>query len=267
MRQIAFLCAFSVAAIAVNAAAQQAVPDISGYWSRGQPVHSAFRPPENGGPGPVINMNPPPPEAGGGFAMIWEGDHTNPILQPWAASIVQENTVTALADNPPLSAQQSCRPHGVPYILQLNDTVQFLQSPEITTILFSREMRARLIYMNVGHPADWEPTYYGHSVGHWEGDTLVVDTVGLTDDTWTDRFGTPHTDKLHVIERYRKVSDDEIRVDFTVMDPGAFTTPWSAWVTYHPEDNLYLEQVCAENNRDPVTDTEYPIPRDETPDF
>jgi len=100
-----------------------------------------------------------------------------------------------------------------------------------------------------------------------EGDTLVVDTIGLSDDTWTDRHGSPHTEKLRVVERYGKVSDDEIRVDFMVEDPGAFTTPWRAYLSYRPEEDGYFEQVCAENNRDPMTKMDHPIPRDDTPDF
>jgi hypothetical protein len=94
------------------------------------------------------------------------------------------------------------------------------------------------------------PPYYGESVGHYEGDTLVVDTIGLNDKTWTDRFATPHTEKLHVVERYRLIDGAKtLEVFFTVEDPGAFTTIWSA-ITRYPRVNVERieEEACAENN-------------------
>ena len=267
MRRILFLCACLAPLSSSHAAEETPVPNISGYWSIGPAAQSAFRAPTDGRAGPVMNTNPPPPEAGGGAAVYWEGDHTNPMLQPWTAEVVARNAELNRADDPPLSAQQSCRPHGVPYVLQLNDTVQFLQTPDKTVFLYSREMRPRIIHMNAGHPDELEPTYYGHSVGHWEGNTLVIDTIGMNDITWTDRFGTPHTDRIHVVERFTLTGPDEIAVEFTVEDPGAFTMPWTGLKGYRREDNPYLEQVCAENNRSATGGGEYPIPRDDTPDF
>jgi hypothetical protein len=259
MRRLAAAAAACALVCAVPAAAAD-VPDISGIWSRGPAAQSMFQPPASG-PGPVRNLTPPPPGVGGGTATRWQGDHTNPVLQPWVAEAVKRNTELDRADTPWLSAQQRCAPHGVPYVLQLNDLVQFLQTPTETVILYAREMRARLIHMNAQHPREVKPSYYGHSIGHWDGDTLVVDTIGLNDKTATDRFGTPHTDRLHVIERYRVQPDGRtLRVDFTVEDPGAFTAPWNAWVTYRREAGPLLEQVCAENNRDPLTNTDHPIP-------
>ena len=264
----AALATLAACCCAASAAAQPAaVPDFSGLWTRGPAAQSAFKPPLEG-PGPIINTTPPPPDAGGGTGTSWRGDYTNPILQPWAADIVRQHVEADIAEMPFLSAQQICSPHSVPYVLQLNDAVQFLQTPEIFAILYAREMRARLAYMNAEHPADLTPSYYGHSVAHWQGDTLVVDTIGLNDKTWTDRFGTPHTDRLHAVERYRLTDGGTIlRAEFTVEDPGAFTVPWSAYVTYRREEDGYFEQVCAENNRDPFSGEDYPIPKDDTPDF
>jgi hypothetical protein len=134
--------------------------------------------------------------------------------------------------------------------------------------LYAREMRARIIHLNATHPSDLKPTYYGHSIGRWEGDTLVVDTVGLNDKTWTDRMGTPHTDRIHVVERYRLTDEGKtLRVDFTVEDPGAFAMPWSAWVPYTREEEGYFEQVCAETSRDPLSGRDLPISRATTADF
>jgi hypothetical protein len=225
-----------------------------------------LRPPETG-PGPVLNLTPPAPDAGGGSGTTYIGDHTNPILRPWAAEVVLRRADAQRAGRPEMSAQQVCRPHGVPYILQLNDTVQFLHAPDLFVILYAREMLPRIIHMNTGHPDNLERSTYGHSIAHWEGDTLVVDTIGMTDDTWTDRLGTPHSDKIRVVERYRKTAEGEIRVDFTVEDSGAFTTPWSAYVSYSPDGDDYYEQVCAENNINTLTGLEHDIPTDSTPDF
>jgi hypothetical protein len=258
-------CAFFAFLSAASAAEEAQDPDISGYWNIGAPAQAAFLSPTDGRAGPVIHTNPPPVTGGGG-AVYWEGDHTNPMLQPWTAEIVARNAELNRQDDPPFSAQQGCRPHGVPYVLQLNDTVQFLQTPETIVFLHSREMRWRIVHMNVGHPDDLTPDYYGHSVGHWEGNTLVIDTIGLNDKTWTDRFGTPHTDKIHVVQHFTVRSADEIHVEFTVVDPGAFTMPWTGIKGYR-RGGTYLEQVCAENNRNPITNAEYPIPHDDTPDF
>lgn len=226
------------------------VADFSGIWARGAAAQSAFQP-RGQGPGPVMNRFKIAPDAGGGRGEVhWWGDESNPVLKPWAASIVKDHAEGDRAGKPYLTAQQTCSPHGVPFVLQLNDLVQFLPGAKVFAILYSREMRARLIYMNAAHPRNLSPTSYGNSVGHWEGDTLVVDTIGLTDGTWTDRFGTPHTKTLHVVERYHLDDGGKaLRVDFTVEDPGAFNAPWSATVAYHREAGPYEEIVCSENNR------------------
>jgi hypothetical protein len=111
--------------------------------------------------------------------------------------------------------------------------------------------QVRTVRMNQPHAAKQEPSYYGDSVGHYEGDTLVVDTIGMNDKTWTDRFATPHTNALHVVERYRVTNNGKTLEDFfTVEDPGAFTTPWSAVLNYSRTRVGGLEEVvCAENNR------------------
>lgn len=262
----AYLFSIALLLVSSGAAAQAAPGDLSGLWTRGPAAQAWYRPPEEG-PGPVANLTPPAPDAGGGSGTTYVGDHTNPILQPWAADVVLRKANAARAGHPEVGGQQVCQPHGVPFIIGLNDAVQFLHTPDAFVLLYAREMRARVIHMNAGHADNGRHSPYGDSIGHWEGDTLVVDTIGLSDNTWTDRLGTPHTGQLHVVERYRKVSDTELRVDFMVEDPGAFTTPWRAWGGYRPEDDDYYEQVCAENNRDPLTGTDYPIPRDDTPDF
>jgi hypothetical protein len=240
--------------------------DFSGTWTRGPATHADFKPPASG-PGPILNLRPVPPDRPPGLGNYHVGDYANPILQPWAAEIVKRVGDADLAGAPVLFPQNLCQPYGVPFILRLGDTVQFLQTPDVIVILYAEEMRARLVYMNEAHPANLKPSYYGHSVGHWEGDVLVIDTIGLNDKTWTDRFATPHTEQLHVVERYRPEGDATIRVDFTVEDPGAFTMPWSAYVTYSRSAAPYVEQVCPENAIDLFTGRELPIPSDDSPDF
>jgi hypothetical protein len=156
---------------------------------------------------------------------------------------------------------------GIPHILQLNGPLKVLHTEDMVVLLYMRAMTPRYIYLNEKHPEDPEPRHYGHSVGHFEGDTLVVDTIGLTDATPTDMFGTPHTEQIHIVERYRALDDNEtLRVEFTVEDPGAFTSPWSSFAEYYAPREPYSETVCMENNRLPDGSL-VPGPRDNTPDF
>ena len=120
--------------------------------------------------------------------------------------------------------------------------------------------------MNVPHSANPKPSWYGESVGHWEGDTLVVDTVGLNAKTFVDNYRTPHTEKLHVVERYRLVQDGKVlEVNLRVEDPDTFNQPWSAIQRYRQVRQGPLEEEpCAENN---VALFDYGIPVAAKPDF
>jgi hypothetical protein len=260
------LLAIGLSVVCTGAAEAPQRSDFSGTWTRGPATHADFKAPPSG-PGPVMNLIPIPADRPPAQGNLHVGDYNNPILQPWAATVVKRIGDADLAGAPVLFPQNLCQPYGVPFILRIGDQVQFLETPEVMVILYAEEMRARLVYMNAGHPAGLKPSYYGHSIGHWEGDTLVIDTIGLNDKSWTDRFATPHTEQLHVVERYRREGDSVIRVDFTVEDPGAFTMPWSAWVTYSRTDARWVEQVCAENAIDLFTGKELPIPSDAAPDF
>ena len=259
-------CILNMVCLGTAASQTNLGADFSGYWTRGPAVHADFRP-LAAGPGPVMNLTPPAPDQAAGQGSRHQGDYTNPILQPWTAEIVKQRGDADIAGRPVLHPGNVCAPYGLPFILRLGDTVQFLHTRNDFVILYAEEMRARIVYMNTGHPPDLTPSYYGHSVGHWERDVLVIDTVGLNDRTWTDRNGTPHTERMRVVERYHKVDEATVRVDFMVEDPGAFTTPWAAWVSYSPAGDHYYEQVCAENAIDVLTGRELPIPRDDTPDF
>ena len=244
-------------------------PDISGIWTRGATVTTPFRPPPSG-PGPVLSVVATGTKTNDDGAVYRQGDYRAPILQPWAAEVVRAHAESEHAGKPVRSAKETCWPMGVPYILELNLRAQIIDAGKEIVFLYEQLMQPRIARLNVAHPADLKPSWYGDSVGHWEGDTLAVDTVGLDKRSWVDGFGTPHTDKLHVVERYHLRSPDTLEVSFTVDDPGAFTTPWSAIATYRKDRSTsesYSEVVCAENNRDESTGELYPIPTAQTPDF
>jgi hypothetical protein len=222
-----------------------AIPDFSGLWDRGN--ESWFHPvPGASGGKPLVRVSPTPEQEA--------GDYNNPILQPWTRQIVKANAEKELNEEYVPTAHGSCHPSGVPEVLNLREPVEFLQQKDRITIIYQRDHQSREIYLNRGHSVHPKPSWYGESVGHYEGDTLVVDSIGLAVKPLSvvDGFGTPHTDKLHVTERYRVVRDTKgkgLEVMFRVEDPGAFTMPWRGTVVYHPARGAWEEIVCAENNR------------------
>jgi hypothetical protein len=124
-----------------------------------------------------------------------------------------------------------------------------VQTADTTVFLYEAQHLFRIVKMNAQHPRDVQPSYMGDAVGRWDGDTLVIDTIGLVKNTQIDEAGTLHSEDLHVVERIRKVSD-ALEVLFTIEDPKAFTKPWTAkrvW-KWRP-DVRFLEYVCEENNR------------------
>jgi hypothetical protein len=244
-------------------------PDFRRMWKRGATVTTPFRPPASG-PGPVLSVIATGTKTNDDGAVYRQGDYRAPILRPWAAEVVRAHADSEHKGKPVRSAKETCWPMGVPYILELNLRAQIIDDDKQIVFLYEQLMQQRFVRLNVAHPANPKPSWYGDSVGHWEGDTLVVDTLGLDKRTWMDGFGTPHTDKLHVVERYHLRNPDTLEVLFTVEDPGAFTTPWSAIATYRKDRSTsepYTEVVCAENNRDASTGGLYPIPMAQTVDF
>jgi hypothetical protein len=156
----------------------------------------------------------------------------------------------------------------VPGALRLREPVQFLQTPEQITVLYQRDHQVRRIYLNEPHSQAPRRSWYGESVGHYEGDTLVVDTIALDARAVVDWFLTPHSEKLHVVERYRMTDGGRrMEVHFTVEDPDAFTKPWSAVVHYRRGAASIQEIVCSENNKNASTGGNYPIPTAARDDF
>ena len=243
---VGIFCSFVLAGAGDGLETKTAVPDFSGAWSLTGNAFD-FAPPLPGtGPGPLVNTS--------GNRLIAVGNYDSPILKPWAAAEVKKHGIALLAGKIAPDAHTSCNPMGVPFVLQVRDNVQLLQTPDWIMIIYQNNNQRRLVRLNVPHSAHPAPSWFGESVGHYEGDALVVDTIGIAVHEFSaiDRFGTPHTEAMHVVERYRITNDKRklLHVDLTVDDPGTFNMPWHASVTYGKGTDSPGENICAENNRE-----------------
>ena len=165
------------------------------------------------------------------------------IMLPWAEALVKTRQSK---EDPEANCLPAGIPRGSPYPWRL------VQTPTHYFLLFEGNIHSyRQIFMNAKHPADPDPTWFGHSVGHWEGNTLIVDTVGFNDKFWFDYVGHPHTEKLHTIERYTRTDEGHLAIEVTIDDPGAYTQPFTtvgrAQLMVNSE---LLEYICQENNQD-----------------
>lgn len=169
----------------------------------------------------------------------------------WDRHIAAEKAGKPIADAP-----TRCLPHGIPRLMASPYPILIQQSPGVVTFIHEVAHNVRLIYLDEPQAKDPDPTFLGHSVGRWEGDTLVVDTVGLNDQTQIDEEGITHSDRLHVIERFTKINGGTQLEDLITMeDPATFTRPWTARRVYDWRPDIRLmEYVCEENNRN-VVDT------------
>ena len=267
----ALLCAS--AACAAGADSKSGIPRL-GFSDFGWfPVSGDFQQPESG-PGPVVSdpAHPYYSNQSGRQPTDRVADLNNPILMPWAAERLRQSNQIVLEGRTPFSPRERCMPAGVPGvdIYSRLRPVYFLQTGREVVFINEGDAQIRHIYLNVPHSENPKPSWYGESVGHYEnGDTLVVDTIGLNDKTYVDNYLTPHTTQLHVIERFRLMpSGKTLEVKIHVEDPGAFTTPWNAVQHYQqrPQEKL-LEAVCAENPVDYLQDSDYPLPRADKPEF
>jgi hypothetical protein len=274
---LALLIGFSSPFIpsAIVAETERAVPDFTGYWARPEPARGAavFYPLDNG-PAPVT-FSAEAGEARQGMPYI--GDDTNPILLPHAAEAVRAQREAYRRGDAVWSAWALCWPTGAPLAFSMVNAVQFLQKENEVTIIYQRGQTVRRIYLNEGHPPNPPLTWFGHSVGHYEGsDTLVIDTIAQDPRALIDRFGTPKSDAMRIVERYTISADRQrLEIGFTVEDPKTFATAWSAVVAYETvpprsedalEEDIFAEIICPENNRD-AGGGGYPIPTASTIDF
>jgi len=239
-------------------------------WSK---VADDFQPPASG-PGPVTYAKDHPyvPNNDEGRQVTFRiADLTNPILKPWAIEKMREQNELAAAGKRAFEARASCRPGGVPGFLVMGrvNPLFFVQAKHEVLLINEGGPEVRHVFLDVPHSAHPKTSPYGESVGHYEGgDTLVVDTVGLSDDTYIDNYRTPHTKELHVVERFQLTDGGKtLRVTISVDDPGAFNMPWSARQTYRRTRNgAFQEAVCAENNI-AFDASVSEIPAAEKPDF
>jgi len=299
-----FIQATTAAAILFSSAAftqeprQGIIPDFSGIWAH--PTLNGLEQPLSG-PGPVRNKSRlrEGPQAGVGNWAQLVGDYTNPILQPWAANVVKKFGEVSLAGKGYPTPRNQCWPEGVPFVLE-NFGMQILQQPDKITILYPFDHQFRQVRMNQLHPVQVTPSWYGDSVGRYEADELVIDTVGTKVGRFSmlDWYGTPYTEALHLVERYRlldyeatkeavdraakehfqSVNPDNgpradpnwkgkgLQIQLSIDDRAAFTTAWSATVTFQHSFDEWAELVCAENRQwHPGTSAD--VPTAEKPDF
>jgi hypothetical protein len=283
-----------------GAARAAAIPDFSGIWAH--PYFPGFEPPASG-PGPIVNRSRTRggPRDGIGNANQFVGDYTNPILKPLAAEIVRKHGEISLAGETYPTPSNQCWPSGVPYIF-FQHGMQMLQLPDKIIFLYLRNHEFREVRLNQPHPAPMTSSWYGDSVGHYEGDTLVIDTVGVKAGPFAmvDMYGTPFSPALHVVETYRLLDYDaakgaierngrenirfgpgvqsldfdpayrgrHLQLEFTVDDVGVFTTPWTATITYSRPIGDWEEHVCAESRLGYFSSgKEAAIPTADRPDF
>jgi hypothetical protein len=245
--------AASPAFLAAGETSAKKIPDFSGGWDRIGTLLETYEPiPGFAGAGPLL-VDPKHPHVNESVDLIWAPDLSNPaILKPHTLARLKPIVEAELKGIPHIKNEGHCEPSGVPGLLNVRGgVIELLQTPTQVTIIYAKDQQVRRIYLDVPHSASPGHSWYGESVGHYEGnDTLVVDTIGQNDRTQIDRFGTPHSDQIHVVERYRIAPDHRtLEVRFTVDDPGAFTMPWSARVRFGARPARFDEQICAENNR------------------
>jgi len=290
----------TVAAAAVTTASGQPAapgsksatfPDLSGIWAHANP---GFEPMASG---PTALVNRSRRENGTGDILKLAGDYNNPILKPQAAEVVKKHGELGVAGIGDPNPRNQCWPEGPPFVFT-NGPVQLVQTPDKVTVLYGYNHQVRHVRMNQQHPAKVTPSWYGDSVGHYEGDTLVIDTVGLKVGKYSmvDWYGTPHTEALHVVERYRMLDyatakegferdakqhnvpdgmpvansrGKYLQLQFTVEDKNVFNMPWTATMTYRSAGDGPLdwnELTCSENIAwYPGRDSD--VPRAAKPDF
>jgi len=208
------------------------------------------------------------------------GDYKSPLLTPAASAILKAHGEFSMTGQSIPDPHNQCWPEPPPFTMSIQLEVLLVQRPDEVVLIYSNGQRTRHIRLNSSHPSPLVPTYAGDSIGHYEGDTLVVDTVGIKPGRWPvlDRYGTPYSDALHVVERYRlidgKAAEDAmvahhrefttapvakadayggifdgdtghkgLQVEVTVDDPKMFKQPWTGLLTYRPESN-WPEMIC-----------------------
>ena len=178
-------------------------------------------------------------------------DLSDPNLTQWAKDIMKKDNDEVLAGKIAYAPHQSCLPAGVPDFDFVRGArpIYFIQTPREVLMIWEGDHQFRHIYLNVPHSKNPKPSWFGDSVGHYEGNTLVIDTIGQNTRAFVDEYRTPHSGKLHVQERWT-LSDDGKTLSITVLvdDPATFEQPWSGTTKFRREQKPMIEIACAENN-------------------
>jgi hypothetical protein len=287
--RIGFIAAFIVAMVpagpVVGVENAGSIPDMAGSWSR---LTFGFEQPASG-PGPIGRFSREP-NTGGNF--------NNPILKPEGAAVVKKRSEMLRSGEDYPNPSLNCLPMVAPYIFRVQE-MAVLQKKDEVVLLYMQDHQIRRVRLNGTHPAKVTPSWYGDSIGHYEGDTLVVDTIGfkLGPTPIVDMFGSPFSEALHVVERYRMLDYDAakaaqernvreagpvateqaatidetyrgkgLQVQFTVEDKNVFNTSWSGAATYRRAAS-WVENVCAENPHEYYAGKDTEIPTADRPDF
>jgi hypothetical protein len=285
---------YLAAGLSFSAIAQSTPPDFAPNPSVGWYSYSRDFIPPASGPGPVVSDPAHPHISNDDFRVTGKqptqavADLSNPILQPWARELMRKRNELVFSGK--LARGATCRPGSVTSFINspMTNPMYFLQTPTVVVMIRTSNNDFRHIYLTDKHSANVKTSWYGESIGHYEGDTLVIDTIGLDDRTTVDGFGTPHTKQMHVIERWHLIENGNVlEANVHVEDPGAFTMPWDAIQRYRQyeaavrkvpierltqlasgEEGPLREVRCAENpNSFFPGQSAPPIPQATVPDF
>jgi hypothetical protein len=258
---------FASLALAQSASGQQAqVPDLSGGEGGWVHARGARFAPVPGSASPV-RQDPAHPFTPGQGRTYQIGDLSNPNLKPWVKEVMKNDTAEIDAGKIAFQPEASCLPTSIPIMYALPSALQIVQTPREVIMFKEGGSDIRHIYLDVPHSANPKPSWYGESVGHYEGDTLVIDTIGIDTRTVLDAFRTPHTEKLHIVERWRTINRGKgLEVTTTVDDPESFYQPWSTLVRDQRGQEPFLEVICAESN-DNFGLFDFHMPAATKPDF
>jgi hypothetical protein len=236
-------------------------PDLSGLW---EIYFNAIAAPPAGTPNPSrsegsdqlgLPQSAPPPEDPGAppratFFDIGARMDGGPPFQPWAKALREERMANDQKDNP----DAHCLPMGYMQLHLHPQPRKIVQTPDLVIIMYEGNSGLRQVFLD-GRPLpelneDLQPWWYGYSVGHWEDDTLVVESIGFRDDGWLDVYGSPLTERGKIIERFRRPDFGHMEIDVTIDDPKAYTQPFTVRVSHQVMlDQELIEFICNENEK------------------
>jgi hypothetical protein len=266
-----FLDDGNLGALTTKVSIRDLAPDTLTSWVPDRPTGDDFLPPAKG-PGPVMSPKDRPyvPNGNGRQPTYRIADTSNPILKPWVKEQMEKANADVRAGKVPYITRERCWPAGVPgfTVYTRVQPIHFYQTKKEITIINELNTQIRHIYMDVPHTKNPGHTWYGESVGHYEGDELVVDTIGLNDKTYVDNYRTPHTDQIHVVERWKVIEGGNIlQATVTVEDPGAFNMPWTGVQRWKRIARPLEEYLCEPSNDGYFSYDVVPLPKADKADF